>query len=182
MRGAEAIVKSGRFLGRSVVIKERRTKRYRAAELDQRLRTERTRQEARLLHKAKLAGVPTPIVLAVGRFSITMTKQGGRRPKMDGSNTRKAGEYLARLHAAGIIHGDYTPANLLQNKKELVVIDFGLGFFSPGIEDKAVDAYTMLKTLRPGEGKAFLRGYQKYARYAEVMKRIEQVQGRVRYA
>ncbi len=181
MRGAEAILSSGKFLGRNVVIKSRLPKSYRAKALDTVLRTKRTRQEARLLHKAKEAGVPCPVVFAVDDFSITMEKISGKRPSSKVQFAR-AGKYLASLHGANIVHGDYTPANLISNGNALYVIDFGLGFFSTDIEDKAIDVLTMLKSIDAAAGKEFLRGYGSYAQYGPVMKRIEQVKSRVRYA
>lgn len=182
MRGAEAVLRNGVFLDRKVVIKERLPKHYRVHALDLHLRKNRTRQEARLLHKAKLAGVPCPLVLAVDEFSITMTRITGKRPGIHPAIYHQAGEYLACLHAADIIHGDYTPANLLIASTRLYVIDFGLGFISTDIEDKAIDVLTMLKTLDARCGKAFLERYKKYKKYAQVMQRIEQVKSRVRYA
>ncbi|HLC68670.1 MAG TPA: KEOPS complex kinase/ATPase Bud32 [Candidatus Bilamarchaeaceae archaeon] len=181
MRGAEAVLRKGVFLGKNVVIKERKPKRYRVKALDEMLRIQRTRQEARLLHKAKKAGVPAPVVLAVDTFSITMTYIMGSRPRA-AAYYRTAGKYLAQLHAADIIHGDYTPANLLVNKGRLTVIDFGLGFFSTDVEDKAIDVLTMLKSIGENEGKLFLQGYRTYKGYQQAMQRMEQVKGRVRYA
>ncbi len=182
MRGAEAVLRISRFVGKRVVIKERIKKNYREMQLDIALRIKRTKQEARLLHKAKIAGVPCPVVLAINDFAITMTYINGKRPKDEQTIYRDAGTHLALLHTAGIIHGDYTPANLLINHGKLVVIDFGLGFFSNDIEDKGIDVLTMLKTLNEKCKVTFLNGYKRYEKYAEVMKRIEQIKSRVRYA
>ena len=44
--GAEAAIETGSYLGRDVVVKRRVPKTYRHHELDQRLRDERTRDEA----------------------------------------------------------------------------------------------------------------------------------------
>jgi len=182
MRGAEAVVSRTVFLGRKAVVKDRIRKKYRAEGLDGRLRRGRTKAEARLLHRAKTAGVKCPTVLKVDDFSITMTYMEGRRPAMGGNESRQAGEMLAMLHSAGIIHGDYTPANLLKDGKNLSVIDFGLGSFSHYIEDQAVDVYTMLRALGGAEKKEFLEGYKKYCRHGSVFGRLEDIQKRVRYA
>lgn len=182
MRGAEAVVTKGRLLGCDVVFKERIKKSYRIRELDERLRRERTRAEARLLHKAKVAGVDCPVVLEVEEFRLTMSFIHGDRPGMDVREARKAGEMLAELHKADIIHGDFTPANLIKEKK-LYVIDFGLGFFSSDIEDKAIDVYTMLKALDELAGAAFIEGYKtRNPKHKTILKRVEQVKKRVRYA
>lgn len=182
MRGAEAVVSRGHFLGRETAVKDRISKKYRTKELDGRLRASRTKIEARLLHRAKKAGVKCPTVLKVDDFSITMTFIEGERPGMSIKEAREAGEMLAKLHSAGIIHGDYTPANLLRKGKGLFVIDFGLGFFSEYTEDRAVDVYTMLRALEDNVKKEFLKGYRKYKKYDSVMKRLGDIEKRVRYA
>jgi N6-L-threonylcarbamoyladenine synthase/protein kinase Bud32 len=193
MRGAEAVLSRKTVIGRKCVMKTRIAKMYRVKELDGRLRAERTRSEARLLNKAKLAGVICPTVLEVDDFEITMTFVDGKRPKMDMNQSKEAGIILAKLHEKDIIHGDYTPANLIVERgrresranSRLVVIDFGLGFISNDVEDKAVDVFTMLRAL--GKDKkakdAFLDGYEKnYAKADSVMKRVKGVEKRVRYA
>ena len=96
---------------------------------------------------------------------------------------KKAGEILAVLHKAQIIHGDFTPANLIQEGRKLFVIDFGLGFFSNDIEDKAIDVYTMLKALDEKSGAAFIEGYKtENPKHKTILKRVEDVKKRVRYA
>lgn len=182
MRGAEAVISFSKLLGKKIVIKNRAPKTYRAKELDNTLRKTRTRSEARLLHKAKLADVQCPTVLCVDDFSIWLSFIKGRRPTLSAALAKQAGEILARLHKADIIHGDFTVANLLLNLNNLFVIDFGLGFFSNDIEDKAVDVLTMLKSLSDGKIKsAFLDGYKKYEKFNAVLSRIKIVESMVRY-
>jgi len=180
MRGAEAIVEKSSLLGYPTVVKKRIAKRYRERKLDEKLRKDRTRGEARLLHKAKIAGVKCPTVLEVEDFSITLDFISGERPEMNKTEAQQAGELLAKLHNADLIHGDYTPANLLIKGKEMFVIDFGLGFVSKDIEDKAVDVFTMIRSI--SEKDAFLKGYSKYEKSESIMKRVKQVEKRVRYA
>ena len=190
MRGAEAVVRSGSLLGKKVAIKERIAKSYRLGRLDVKLRKDRTRCEARLLNKAKIAGVSCPTVLEVEEFRITMGFVEGKRPQMMGKEAREAGAILAKLHSADIIHGDYTPANLITRhdpkggKSALSVIDFGLGFISNDVEDKATDVFTMLQAVKDIDGakKAFLDGYRAYPKSAVVMTRLGQIEKRVRYA
>ncbi len=186
MRGAEAVLSKSKLIGLPVVVKKRIEKEYREEELDKKLRKERTRSEARLLHKAKLAGVECPTVLQVGDFEISMTFLEGKRPGMGKRDCRAAGEMLAKLHASDIIHGDYTPANLIKKggskgtAGSFYVIDFGLGFISKDIEDKAVDVFTMLRAIEDKD--AFLAGYKGYAKADSVLKRVKKVEQRVRYA
>jgi Kae1-associated kinase Bud32 len=180
MRGAEAVLRAATLLGRKVVVKERLAKRYREPSLDRRLRRERTRSEAKLLHRAKAAGVPCPVVLAVDEFSITMGFLSGARPEMGRDDAHEAGRMLARLHDAGIIHGDYTPANLIRDGKTLYVIDFGLGYVSGDVEDQAVDVFTMLRAISQKD--AFVAGYRSNPNAAAVLERVKKVEKRVRYA
>jgi TP53 regulating kinase-like protein len=183
MKGAEAVLIAARIINRDALIKSRIPKAYRIKELDEKLRTERTRMEARLLNKAKLAGVSCPTVLEVGAFDITMGRLPGRRPEMDETRCKEAGALLAKLHAADIIHGDFTPANLLCDGKTLYVIDFGLGYISNDIEDKAVDVFTMLRAIETKGGKdAFVSGYKAYQKAKQVLARVAIVEKRVRYA
>ena len=79
MKGAEAVLVSDTFLGHSVVRKERREKEYRISEIDNKIRFERTRREARLLHKAKLAGVLCPVVYEVGIDYIVLGRITGKK-------------------------------------------------------------------------------------------------------
>jgi N6-L-threonylcarbamoyladenine synthase/protein kinase Bud32 len=110
-----------------------------------------------------------------------MTLAKGKRPKMTQKESKVAGAYLSKLHNAGIIHGDYTKANLILTKEGLVVIDFGLGFFSKETEDKAVDVFTMLKSLENGPSrKAFLSGYSSSGNKA-VVGQLENIRKRMRY-
>ncbi|MBI5226954.1 Kae1-associated serine/threonine protein kinase [Candidatus Micrarchaeota archaeon] len=183
MRGAEAIIKKTKILGKSAIIKSRIQKTYRIGEIDRKLRMERTRVEARLLHRAKLAGVNCPVVFEVFGCAITMSEIDGSRPKMSKNECFEAGTILAKLHAVDIIHGDYTPANLLEQKDNLIVIDFGLGFVSKDVEDKAVDFYTMIRSIQGEQSKsAFADGYKKYKNCHTIFERVKKIEKRVRYA
>jgi len=179
MRGAEAILrKDGDFL-----IKDRIEKKYRIKELDQTLRKGRTRKEANLLRRAKRAGIPVPEVFSVGEYTIKISLIKGKHPKENISNVKKAGEILARLHSEGIIHGDFTFANLLLNKK-MYVIDFGLGYFSNSIEHKTIDVFTMMRSLHSKKLKdGFLKSYLSNSKVSkEIRKRLEVIENRVRYS
>lgn len=183
MRGAEAVLDTRQLLKRKVVVKSRRPKDYRIAELDSKLRAERTRSEARLLNRAKIAGILCPTVLEVDDFDITMSFVQGKRPHMNEKQAHETGVILAKLHEADIIHGDYTPANLIASGSGIFVIDFGLGYVSNDIEDKAVDVFTMLRSIGNEKAKAaFTEGYGRYGKSASVMKRVKDVEKRVRYA
>lgn len=116
----------------------------------------------------------------IDEFSIIMSFLEGKRPGMSCEEAETAGNYLAKLHDNGIIHGDYTPANLIKTRQGLYVIDFGLGFFSNDIEDMAVDVFTMLKAMDKRE--EFLKGYSKSKHYKSILKRVDDIGKRMRYS
>lgn len=68
--GAEAIV----FLCEGKIIKQRVPKAYRDKQLDAKIIKTRNKQEASLLKRARNSGVNAPVVIAVGKDSITMEK------------------------------------------------------------------------------------------------------------
>ncbi|VVB56573.1 putative bifunctional tRNA threonylcarbamoyladenosine biosynthesis protein [uncultured archaeon] len=189
LEGAEAILTPIVFGPYAALDKVRLAKAYRPASLDQKIRSSRTRVEARLLARAKEADVPVPVVLAVGPYDIVMSHVPGKtlnaiKPEdLSPAVFTLAGLYLARLHNAGVVHGDYTPANLMldHEKKSLVVIDFGLGSVSADLEDYAVDVLTMKKALKDQKAlDAFLSGYGREG-HARVLKHMAEVEKRARY-
>lgn len=179
MRGAEAILVPAKFLGKDVLRKERRKKGYRIKEIDEGIRLGRTRREARLLHKAKLAGISCPTVFEVGLDYIVIERIGGKKLSEKKNELEKAGEILGKLHSIGILHGDFTPYNILVNSSGLHVIDFGLGSFSKKVEGMANDVITMLRGIKKKE--YFLKGYKKFSGAGEVLARIEKIEKRARY-
>lgn len=147
-QGAEAILrKDGDCL-----IKERIPKSYRHPTIDEEIRADRTKQEARLLQKAEQAGVQTPAVEITGDYTLSIEWIEGQplRDRLDTLQSRWAviGTSIGRLHANDIIHGDLTTSNILVTPDDdLVFIDFGLGFFSQRTEDRATDLRLLRQTL-----------------------------------
>lgn len=184
LEGAEAVLTPCKFVGFSALKKLRVRKEYRPLELDEKLRFERTRREARLLGKAKEGGVLCPHVFAVGKDFILIEKLFGktlnRIEKISGKIFFEAGELLAKLHSLDIVHGDYTPANLMLDSKKLYVIDFGLGIMSCEDEDKAVDLLTFVDSVGVKEGGDFLRGYLKCGE-RKIVERMKKIETRGRY-
>jgi len=190
-RGAEAVLsRNGDEL-----VKDRIKKGYRVTELDVRIRKERTRMEAKLLNEARRAGVNTPDVLSVGGNVIRMTFIDGRRMKEllnAGADLPRLaemiGEAVAKLHSAGIVHGDLTTSNMILHGGRLYLIDFGLGFFSPKVEDQATDLAVLYEALQSTHFKHLntlwqniLKGYGAYARSTDVLGQLEDIQKRGRY-
>jgi Kae1-associated kinase Bud32 len=182
--GAEAEVYCTTLLGRSAVVKRRVEKKYRIKALDEALRATRTRQEARLLHAAKLCGVRCPVVYGIADYELTVELVRGRllRNALGNGTLRLAGAELAKLHAGNIAHGDFTTANVIVMRSGVCLFDFGLGAFSSDVEDKAVDLLTMKASLSDAMlFGAFLAGYSEYEKSKEVEKRMEEIEKRGRY-
>ncbi|MFH1470307.1 MAG: KEOPS complex kinase/ATPase Bud32 [Candidatus Micrarchaeota archaeon] len=186
-KGAEAELREAKFANEDAVVKDRIEKKYRIREIDVPLRKRRTKIEARLLSASKKSGVRTPLIRELSEFGIVMERIDGkllRDLEHDSKLLKLAGIYLARLHNSDIIHGDYTPANLMVDSNgELFVIDFGLGSFSKDLEDKAVDILLMKKALgSKAQYGQFLKGYEKESKeFEKVMNQLAEVEKRGRY-
>ncbi len=147
MKGAEAELKRDG----DTIVKDRIEKSYRITEIDKVLRRRRTRQEAGLLREARRAGVATPKILEEGLTTLRLEYIYGRKVKdvLDKNvNIAKfIGENIAKLHQYDIIHGDLTTSNMLIDEGKVFFIDFGLGFVSKRVEDKANDLYLLKEVL-----------------------------------
>ena len=187
MKGAEAILSKISVQGIPAVEKVRVGKKYRVRQLDESIRSTRTKREARLLAKAKQAGVLCPVVYQVGEFSIRMKFLEGkmlyhelrRRGISDGELSDAAG-ILVKLHSADVVHGDYTPANLMDTPDGMAVIDFGLGSISTDSEDKATDIVMMKKSLG-ADGEKFVSAYSKKGGKQSVVRMVSEIEKRARY-
>lgn len=148
-RGAEATVSHQD----GVLVKTRVPKEYRHTELDQRLRRERTAAEARLTSLARREGVPTPVItdIDLDRAAITFECVGtdDLRDAMTVERIETLGGHVARLHHAGIIHGDPTTRNVrvAPDESRLYLIDFGLGYHSGHVEDRAMDLHVARQSI-----------------------------------
>lgn len=198
-RGAEAVlIKEGDRL-----IKRRVSKGYRVKDLDKKIRKYRTRSEARLL--SKLDFVPKVINYDDTKMEIEMEFIEGDLVRdildnLDFDERKRIcfeiGEKIGKMHDLDIIHGDLTTSNFIVKvnhyrsiEKEIVFIDFGLGFVSKRKEDKATD----LRLLRQAfESKHFnifgdaykniLDGYKNSKNSEEVLEWLEKrVEQRGRY-
>ncbi len=185
-KGAEGELRREKLLGLSVVVKDRVRKGYRVPQLDEKLRKLRTKAEARLLHAAKAAGVLCPVVYEVTDYELTASFIDGKlllERQNDARLLRETGKALARMHSADVVHGDFTAANVMvDGKRRVWVIDFGLGGFSADLEEKAIDVLLMKRSL--GNAKrygAFLSGYEEYGKSAAVLGRLRDIERRGRY-
>jgi len=130
---------------------------------------------------------------------------------------KQIGQDVAKLHNQDIIHGDLTTSNMIlierlpvhsrsqiNNKIDnkpiesssinrtsspiIYFIDFGLGYISKKIEDKAVDIHLLRQALESKHFehweilfKEFEKGYSTSKDYKEVIERLKKVEARGRY-
>ncbi|MFA5929402.1 MAG: KEOPS complex kinase/ATPase Bud32 [Candidatus Micrarchaeia archaeon] len=188
MKGAEAILTKTHVLGFVAVEKFRPRKGYRASALDEKIRRERTRREARLLARAKGAGAICPVVYEVSDFAIRMKFLEGemlyhamRKRAITPGELSSAARILAALHSVDVVHGDFTPANLMNTQAGMAVIDFGLGSISHDVEDKGTDVVMMEKALGGKAGRAFVLAYSRAGGKPSVVKMSEEIGKRGRY-
>ncbi|MFB6221298.1 MAG: RIO1 family regulatory kinase/ATPase, partial [Halolamina sp.] len=95
-----------------------------------------TRKEFANLDRARKAGVRVPEPIAVQRNVLVMElvgqadeRRAPRLAEVDVENPEQAyevvREYMRRLYAAGLVHGDLSEYNMIVHEGELVVIDMG---------------------------------------------------------
>jgi TP53 regulating kinase-like protein len=184
-KGAEASLFLTDWHERKVVVKVRIPKKYRPPELDILIRSYRTVHEPQLMHEAKAAGVPTPLIYMVNvpESSITMEYIEGLQIKQLLNTVSKAkrhdlcvkiGESIAHLHSHGLIHGDLTTSNMILNP-----------------EDKSVDLHLLKRALQSTHYqfweeclKNVLRGYTSVLGIEaaeKVYEKIREIEKRGRY-
>jgi len=192
-QGAEAII----TLEDKTVLKNRIPKTYRLPELDHKLRESRTRKEIKLLEKATEI-INVPKVLKKREYEIEMDYiKGDKIANSLNSYTglkqlkvmQHLGQHIAKLHENDIIHGDLTTSNMILQEEEVYLIDFGLGFISKRVEDKAVDLHLLKQALEAKHFqnheklfKSFEKGYSSNFKEAKIiLERLKKVESRGRY-
>jgi len=196
----------------NLIIKDRISKSYRIKELDDKIRKSRTKAEKKLLEKAsKIINAPDPFPLK--EFNkIEMPFINGKKlsENLDSFPLKKQkeicktiGKQIAKLHEADIIHGDLTTSNMIlvennnsssragglgKPQEQIFFIDFGLGYISRKIEDKAVDLHLLKQTLEAKHFKNWKelfesveKGYKNYKESKKVLERLNVVEKRGRY-
>ncbi len=189
-RGAEAIL----IKEKDWLVKDRVKKGYRIEELDVKLRKSRTKKEVKLLKKASSL-IPVPeVVGSDDKEIIKMSFVEGEKlsevldsMKNKGEVCVKIGENIAKLHDNDIIHGDLTTSNMIFSGNKVFFVDFGLGFNSKRIEDKAVDLHLLKQALEAKHFQnwekmfsAVLRGYKSKDKEL-VLRQLAKVESRGRY-
>jgi len=124
------------------------------------IRSYRTMHEPQLIHEAKEAGVPTPLIylVDVGHATIVMEYLDGKQIKQllgqvsELKRQRlcfKIGCLIGLLHIHGIVHGDLTTSNMILDENGTVYfVDFGLGEKTVELEARAVDLHLMKRALQ----------------------------------
>ncbi len=206
-RGAEAEIYLEEWMGILTILKRRVAKRYRHPELDKKIRRHRTITEARIMIKARRAGINVPRILDIdlGEYSIRMEY-------IDGINLRdltrkyseidryyeEAGKIVGRLHMSGIVHGDLALTNFIVSSRGIFLIDFGLSYEIGKICDRrsinllARDINVFLRNLEANFGdrsstmfESFLRGYRTVVGEdleRSILKEIRKIRSMARYA
>jgi TP53 regulating kinase and related kinases len=195
-QGAEAKL----FKDNNQLIKHRIKKDYRIDEIDEKLRKQRTRKEAKILYKLSEFGfTPKPISpekkkIKKATDKITMDFIDGitLRDCLNKKNYKKLATELAQkiaiLHNKNIIHGDLTTSNFIY-KNKIYIIDFGLSYESTKVEDKAVDLHLLHQALKSKHSEfykemfnEFLKVYKKQTTNSkQILERLDKVSKRGRY-
>jgi len=186
-QGAEAIIS----LKNNKIHKNRIPKSYRLPILDKKLRKSRTKAEAKIINKLQTI-IPVPKIIENNDQLIIMEYIKGKKLSEHLENLnwknicKELSNTLTKLHNQNIIHGDLTTSNMIYNKK-LYLIDFGLGFHSHKIEDKAVDLHLLKQALEAKHFKISKQAIKiildnyKPDNYKLIIERINVIEKRGRY-
>jgi len=142
-----------------------------------------------------------PNILEESEFSLKMDFIDGRKVKdvLNEKNYKYIGEKIAieisKMHNNDIVHGDLTTSNMIfkgnekNNEHHIYFIDFGLGFHSNKVEDKAIDLYLLHEALESTHFNILdsiwaiiLKTYEKnYTNAEKVIKTLSSIEMRRRY-
>lgn len=194
-RGAEAVLylEDGKIL-----VKDRIAKGYRIPVLDEKIRKGRTKREGKMLERVGRTGIHVPGVLEIGKNEIRMDFIDGKTIKeafndLSAKERKTVSEDIGRtaaiLHKNGMVHGDLTTSNMIIHRKNLYLIDFGLGKFSQKIEDQAVDLFLLYEAFKAAHYKYLNESWQNilksykhnYQDASHVLGRFEKIANRRRY-
>jgi Kae1-associated kinase Bud32 len=158
-KGAEAMVFRGKFLDLPVIIKQRLPKSYRLPQIDQTIRLQRLRAEARVMTLAWRLGVRVPAL-----FGLDIEKRTLIIEELQGVTLfelvedlpynelipifKELGRLIGLLHENDIIHGDLTVFNVLVVENIPWLIDFGLAQMTIEQEKHADDLLLFENTLK----------------------------------
>jgi len=158
------------------------------------LRTSRTKAEAKIIGKLNKI-IPTPKIINTNeeKKQIIMQYLDGKKlseylEQLDFKTIAKQiAENITKVHNQDIIHGDLTTSNMILKDNKVFFIDFGLGFHSYKIEDKAVDLHLLKQALEAKHHtiaeqvfNIIIKNY-KPEKAKKIIKRIKIIESRGRY-
>lgn len=176
-QGAEALVLKTNvhpYLAepRKLVVKYRPSKPYRHPKIDAMITKSRTVGEAKFMAKLARVNIPAPSLVLIdaphgliwmesvgedlddGTISSLknylwyLEKNGGDCVAIEVEALLvKTGQVIGKLHMNDMIHGDLTSSNIIIEKGDAFLIDFGLSSYSGLAEDKAVDLYVLERAV-----------------------------------
>ena len=166
-KGAEADIYHTVWYGNKAISKVRTEKPYRQKLLDYEIRKNRTVREATMLSIAKGVGIRTPFVYFVDPIAteIVMEFIEGEsvKKKINQDLALQMGKCAGLLHINNIVHSDLTTSNFIKVKNNrLVLLDFGLAFFSERLEDKAVDIRLVKEVLYSSYVSIYDKAFSKF--------------------
>lgn len=196
--GAEAVVYADER--RKMVIKQRQPKKYRAKELDDKLRLHRMRREAKVIEALQKLGIPVPKLVNSDEKTAAITMQliEGRKVRdvLGKGNypgiCSEIGKDIGIMHGNDVVHGDLTTSNMIlssgNDEEKVYFVDFGLSLFSNKDEDKAVDLHLFRQALSSSHSdladKCFAAAITAYKgtnkNWQPVLRRLEKVEERGR--
>lgn len=180
------------------IIKDRISKSYRIPELDKNIIKQRTKAETKLLTKSsKIINSPLPENSREPNI-IRMPYISGEKISESLNNfplrkqieiIKNIGKSVSLLHKSDIIHGDLTTSNIILKDEKVFFIDFGLGYISKKVEDKAVDLHLLKQALEAKHFQnckklfeEFQKNYSKdYKESKQIFDRMVSIERRGRY-
>jgi Kae1-associated kinase Bud32 len=180
------------------IIKDRISKSYRILELDKKIIKQRTKAETKLLTKAsQIVSAPLPENSKEFNKIIMPYIEGSRLSeslndfplKKQIEIIQDIGKSVALLHKSDIIHGDLTTSNMILKNEKIFFIDFGLGYISKKIEDKAVDLHLLKQALEAKHFQNWKELFQEFQTYyskdykdsKQIFERMISIERRGRY-
>ncbi len=197
-RGAEATISLGTYIGRTVVMKKRERKEYRDERLDSRIIKIRTRNEVRSMAAARAAGMHIPWIYDVDMDGGTIVMQFINGQRLNSllynlaeserlSLERSFGSEIARMHLAGIAHGDLTTSNIIVMGQDLYFIDFSMATRPADTEQLGVDLRLLKEVYKSthsefeSEYQEVIAGYIGAGGDSAVVDKVAEIEKRARY-
>jgi len=193
--GAEAKITAEKFFGKNVIRKSRIPKKYRIPALDKKIRAERTKKEAKMMHDIKRLEIYAPLIYDIDGFDIIMQELRGatlleRMRDMSDKEIenimREIARIAANMHKGKLAHGDLTTSNVILSDERVYLIDFGMAERDVGIEEMAVDLLMFDESMQSAHYDKYAHIHEFYDEYSrhmghEILEKVEEIRSRRRY-